>query len=90
MVYELVSKNGADTREWGHITCASQSPVLDVIALGTAAGYIYLHNIKTDTALFSFAAAAEGAVTSLGFREDGVNTLASGTPHGHGMYILLR
>jgi U3 small nucleolar RNA-associated protein 21 len=35
------------------ITFLAQSPVVDIVAIGTLGGKISLHNIKTDKALFS-------------------------------------
>lgn len=51
------------------ITCMSQSPALNVVAIGFSTGDIVLLNLKLDIVMFSFKQEG-GAVTSLSFRTD--------------------
>ncbi|KAF0694285.1 Aste57867_14833 [Aphanomyces stellatus] len=69
---------------WGsEITSLAQSPAVDVAAIGLADGRIFIHNLKFDTTLMTFAQTTEGRVTSLSFRNDDKSPwLASGTSSG--------
>lgn len=53
---------------WGsRVTCITQSPAVDVVAIGLADGRIIVHNLKVDKTLMTFLQ-AEGGITSLSFR----------------------
>ena len=51
------------------ITCAAQSPVVDVVAFGTDQGKVLLHNLKTDSQVVSFSHAEQANVTSVSFSQ---------------------
>lgn len=50
------------------ITCLAQSPVIDVIAIGTLSGQISIHNIRSDKEILTFT--QESKVTCISFRTD--------------------
>jgi len=62
------------------ITFIAQSPVVDVIAIGTLDGTISIHNIKLDKELMSFQ--AEGKVTAISFRTDDHHMMATANMTG--------
>ena len=62
------------------VLCLSQSPVVDVVAVGLVSGTIALMNLKLDQRLFSFH--QDGLVSSLSFRTDGEPILASASSSG--------
>lgn len=62
------------------VTCIEPSPVLDVIAIGTASGEIQLYHLKQGRVLFTLNAGAR--ITSLSFRTDGTPLLGAGTATG--------
>ncbi|RGB38492.1 Utp21 specific WD40 associated putative domain-containing protein [Rhizophagus diaphanus] len=62
------------------ITFLTQSPVVDVIAIGLLNGTIILHNIKLDESIMSLK--QEGCVTSISFRTDDRHVMASANMHG--------
>uniref|UniRef100_A0A7N8XGG7 WD repeat domain 36 n=1 Tax=Mastacembelus armatus TaxID=205130 RepID=A0A7N8XGG7_9TELE len=64
------------------VTVLQQSPAVDVVGIGTAAGRIIIHNIRMDETLMSFTQ-DWGPVNSLAFRTDGPPIVASGSPQGH-------
>jgi len=67
------------------VRSVTQSPVVDVIAVGFEDGRILLLNIRFDTELLSFKHQS-GAVTSLSFGSyKGMGLLASGTSKGEGL-----
>lgn len=59
MVYAFKSFNSP-------ITCFTQTPVVDVIAVGLLDGSIVLHNIRTDATIMTLR--QEGKVTAVTFR----------------------
>ncbi|CAG8441205.1 6972_t:CDS:10 [Diversispora eburnea] len=62
------------------ITFLTQSPVVDVVAIGLLDGRIILHNIKLDELLISYK--QEGRVTSISFRTDEHHIMASSNMYG--------
>ncbi|RIA88602.1 Utp21 specific WD40 associated putative domain-containing protein [Glomus cerebriforme] len=62
------------------ITFLTQSPVVDVIAIGLLNGTIILYNIKMDESIMSLK--QEGCVTSISFRTDDKHIMASANTHG--------
>eukprot|EP01028_Stygiella_incarcerata_P008702 TRINITY_DN387_c0_g1_i1.p1 TRINITY_DN387_c0_g1~~TRINITY_DN387_c0_g1_i1.p1 ORF type:complete len:901 (+),score=214.91 TRINITY_DN387_c0_g1_i1:111-2813(+) len=62
------------------ITCIQQSPALDVVCFGTTSGRMMLVNLRLDRCLFSLV--QERSVTSIAFRNDGTETLSSGSESG--------
>lgn len=62
------------------VTCIASSPVLDVVAIGTASGDIHIYHLKQGRVLFSLTAGAR--ITSLSFRTDGTSLLGAGTAIG--------
>jgi U3 small nucleolar RNA-associated protein 21 len=62
------------------ITCLSQSPVIDVVAIGTLDGSIHIHNIKLDQEIMCFK--QDGKVTCISFRTDEYHHMASASLHG--------
>jgi U3 small nucleolar RNA-associated protein 21 len=59
MVYAFKSFNSP-------ITCFTQTPVVDVIAIGLLDGSIVIHNIRTDATIMTLR--QEGKVTAVTFR----------------------
>ncbi|XP_026212164.1 WD repeat-containing protein 36 [Anabas testudineus] len=64
------------------VTALQQSPAVDVVGIGTAAGHIIIHNIRLDETLMSFTQ-DWGPISSLAFRTDGPPIVACGSPQGH-------
>jgi U3 small nucleolar RNA-associated protein 21 len=62
------------------IVCIEQSPAVDVVAFGLKDGNIIVHNIKLDKTLFTLR--QDGEVTSISFRTDGSNTMATSNNTG--------
>ncbi|KAF9344305.1 hypothetical protein BGX34_005797, partial [Mortierella sp. NVP85] len=62
------------------ITCFTQTPVVDVIAIGLLDGSVVIHNIRTDVTLMTLR--QEGKVTSITFRTDGQHIMASANMYG--------
>ncbi|KAJ3223138.1 hypothetical protein HK099_001485 [Clydaea vesicula] len=62
------------------ITYICQSPVLDIVAIGTLNGKIAIHNIKLDKELMSFS--QEGKVTAISFRSDEHQHMCSANMNG--------
>ncbi|KAI8915791.1 quinon protein alcohol dehydrogenase-like superfamily [Gorgonomyces haynaldii] len=62
------------------ITCLSQSPSIDVVAIGLLDGTIILHNIKADREIMRFQ--QEQKVTAITFRTDGLHVMASASMSG--------
>lgn len=56
------------------VSCIEPAPVLDVVALGTVHGKVYLYHLKKACVLAEIDAANGAGVTSISFRSDG-------TPH---------
>ncbi|KAK2818486.1 hypothetical protein Q5P01_024047 [Channa striata] len=64
------------------VTTLQQSPAVDVVGVGTAAGQIIIHNIRLDETLMIFTQ-DWGPVSSLAFRTDGPPIVVSSSPQGH-------
>ncbi|KAI7864698.1 Utp21 specific WD40 associated putative domain-containing protein [Spinellus fusiger] len=62
------------------ITCLTQSPVVDVIAVGMLDGTVQLHNIKVDERIDSVR--QEDRVTAISFRTDEEPMMATANMHG--------
>ncbi|KAG0349234.1 hypothetical protein BG004_000458 [Podila humilis] len=62
------------------ITCFTQTPVVDVIAVGLLDGSIILHNIRTDVSIMTLK--QEGKVTAVTFRTDDQHVMASANMYG--------
>ncbi|KAF9189420.1 hypothetical protein BGZ51_009596 [Haplosporangium sp. Z 767] len=62
------------------ITCFTQTPVVDVIAVGLLDGSIVLHNIRTDATIMTLR--QEGKVTAVSFRTDDQHVMASANMYG--------
>ncbi|KAL0092025.1 Utp21 specific WD40 associated putative domain-containing protein [Phycomyces blakesleeanus] len=62
------------------ITCLTQSPVVDVIAIGLLNGTVQLHNIKVDEKIDSVR--QEDRVTAISFRTDEEPMMATANMHG--------
>lgn len=62
------------------ITCIEPSPVLDIVAIGTASGEIQLYHLKQGRVVFSLDCGAR--VTSMSFRTDGTPILGVATAAG--------
>ncbi|KAG9293369.1 hypothetical protein G9A89_007615 [Geosiphon pyriformis] len=62
------------------ITCLTQSPVVDVIAIGLLDGTIILHHIKADERITTYS--QEGHVTSISFRTDDLHIMATANIYG--------
>ncbi|KAF8922887.1 Utp21 specific WD40 associated putative domain-containing protein [Dissophora ornata] len=62
------------------ITCFTQTPVVDVIAVGLLDGSIVIHNIRTDVAIMTLK--QEGKVTAVTFRTDDQHVMASANMYG--------
>ncbi|KAJ1560774.1 hypothetical protein HK096_007262 [Nowakowskiella sp. JEL0078] len=62
------------------ITCLSQSPAIDVIAIGLLNGKIILHNIKVDETVISFH--QNNKVTAISFRTDDKHLMATSSMSG--------
>lgn len=62
------------------ITCIVQSPVVDVVAIGSLSGNISILNIKTDTLLFSFF--QRESVTAISFLANSTASAQSGDSQG--------
>ncbi|KAJ6233135.1 wd repeat-containing protein [Anaeramoeba flamelloides] len=63
------------------VSCLVQSTEDDIVGIGLVDGRIFLHNLKFDRTVRQFSQ-EEGKVTSLSFRTDGVDMIASGTING--------
>lgn len=67
---------------WGcAVTCLTQSPAVDVVAIGLEDGRIMIHNLKQNVTLMTFLQDG-GPVTSMSFRTDETATLASASASG--------
>lgn len=78
------------------ITLLEPSPVVDVVAVGTEAGSVYLHNFRSDKRVVSFHHEPEStqrnssnndaprgnAIVAMSFRTDGVETLVTADASG--------
>lgn len=78
------------------ITALQPSPVIDVVAIGTKAGSIHLHNFRSDKEVVSFYHAPDStyandlnsgvsqgnAIVAMSFRTDGVETLVTADASG--------
>ncbi|KAF9088973.1 hypothetical protein BGX23_006998 [Mortierella sp. AD031] len=73
MVYAFKSFNSP-------ITCFTQTPVVDVIAVGLLDGSIVIHNIRTDNTIMTLK--QEGKVTAVTFRTDDQHVMASANMYG--------
>ncbi|KAG0284216.1 hypothetical protein BGZ96_011385 [Linnemannia gamsii] len=73
MVYAFKSFNSP-------ITCFTQTPVVDVIAVGLLDGSIVIHNIRTDATIMTLR--QEGKVTAVTFRTDDQHVMASANMYG--------
>ncbi|KAF8937957.1 hypothetical protein BGZ47_008784 [Haplosporangium gracile] len=73
MVYAFKSFNSP-------ITCFTQTPVVDVIAVGLLDGSIVIHNIRTDVTIMTLR--QEGKVTAVTFRTDDQHVMASANMYG--------
>ncbi|KAI9255740.1 Utp21 specific WD40 associated putative domain-containing protein [Phascolomyces articulosus] len=73
MVYQFESFGSA-------VTCLEQSPVVDVIAVGLLDGKVILHNIKVNEKID--AVHQDDRVTSISFRTDEQQVMATGNMHG--------
>ncbi|KAI8967024.1 Utp21 specific WD40 associated putative domain-containing protein [Mycotypha africana] len=62
------------------ITCLTQSPVVDVVAIGLLDGTVTLYNIKADEKIDSVR--QDDRVTAITFRTDGEQIMATGSMHG--------
>eukprot|EP01129_Flabellula_baltica_P000092 TRINITY_DN1009_c1_g1_i2.p1 TRINITY_DN1009_c1_g1~~TRINITY_DN1009_c1_g1_i2.p1 ORF type:complete len:667 (-),score=140.06 TRINITY_DN1009_c1_g1_i2:717-2696(-) len=62
------------------VVSLAQSPLLDIVAIGLADGRIIVHNLKLDKTVLTLK--QNKTVTSLAFRSDGRNILASSDPDG--------
>ncbi len=62
------------------ITYLSQSPVVDVVAIGCLDGTIIIQNIKTDTTIMKLS--QNGKVTSIAFRTDEHEFMATTNVNG--------
>lgn len=63
------------------VTSLTQSPAIDVIAIGHTDGTIRLHDLRLDEPILQLNQ-TDGAVTGLSFRMDGPPILASGCSNG--------
>lgn len=75
LIYTFVGWNSA-------VTVLKQTQAVDIIGIGLRSGQIILHNIKTDETIMTFMQ-DWGCVTSLSFREDDKDIMASGSVTGH-------
>lgn len=64
------------------ITCLEQALAIDVVAVGFTNGGIILHNIKYDKTVMEFTQ-DWGPITSISFRSDGHDIMATGSTSGH-------
>lgn len=64
------------------VTCLTQSPIEDVVAIGLADGHVYVHNIKFDEIVMKIYQ-EYGSVTSMSFRLDGQPYLVTASEVGH-------
>lgn len=64
----------------GAVTSVSQSPAIDVVAIGYASGLVRLVDLRVDEEIMSLR--MEGAISSIGFRSDGEPVLATGSEDG--------
>lgn len=64
------------------ISCLTQAPAVDVVAVGLSSGQIILHNLKFDETVMEFTQ-DWGLVTTISFRTDGNATMATGSVAGH-------
>ncbi|KAI8379183.1 Utp21 specific WD40 associated putative domain-containing protein [Radiomyces spectabilis] len=62
------------------ITCLTQSPVVDVVAVGTLEGSVILYNIKMDEKIDSVR--QNDRVTAISFRTDEEQVMATASMHG--------
>ncbi|KAJ8984723.1 hypothetical protein NQ317_004987 [Molorchus minor] len=70
-------------KSWGAtITCLTQAPAIDVVAVGLNTGRIILHNLKYDETIMEFTQ-DWGYVSSITFRSDGHPIMATGSAAGH-------
>ncbi|GJJ76415.1 U3 small nucleolar RNA-associated protein 21 [Entomortierella parvispora] len=62
------------------ITCFTQTPVVDVIAVGLLDGRVVLHNVRTDVTIMTLK--QEGKVTAVTFRTDDQHVMATANMYG--------
>ncbi|THH10776.1 hypothetical protein EW145_g1083 [Phellinidium pouzarii] len=72
----------ADNKSPCAITALTQSPAIDVVAIGFSSGEISLYDIRADERLMRIFM-NEGPIQSLCFRSDGESVLASAASSGH-------
>lgn len=64
------------------ITCLEQTPAVDVVAVGLSNGKIVLHNLRFDKTIMEFTQ-DWGTVSSISFRSDVANIMATASSSGH-------
>lgn len=64
------------------VSCLTQSPVEDVVAIGLDDGHVYVHNIKYDEVVMKIYQ-EYGAITSMSFRLDDQPYLVTASEVGH-------
>lgn len=64
----------------GHITSIAAAPVIDVVAIGMLDGKIDLYHLRADEKMINLR--QEGRVTSISFRTDGVQVMATSNNTG--------
>ncbi|KAI5121673.1 hypothetical protein M0805_002749 [Coniferiporia weirii] len=75
-------RDSADANSPCAITALTQSPAIDVVAIGFSSGEISLYDIRADERLMRIFM-NEGPVRGLSFRSDGESVLASASSSGH-------
>ncbi|XP_043480931.1 WD repeat-containing protein 36 [Leptopilina heterotoma] len=75
MIYKFQGWNSA-------VTALEQAPAVHVAAIGLASGKIILHNLEVDESIFELIQ-DWGLVTSITFRSDGYEIMATGSLSGH-------
>lgn len=66
--------NFKDSSDTSSVICMTQSPAVDIIAIGRMSGNVIVHNLKMDQEIMRFKQ-NEGPVTSVAFRTDGPSTM---------------
>lgn len=66
--------NFKDPSDTSSVICMTQSPAVDIIAIGRDSGNVIIHNLKMDQEIMRFKQ-NEGSVTAIAFRMDGPSTM---------------
>lgn len=77
LIYDFPVFEGYDSP----ITVIEQSTAIDIVAVGYGNGRVQLRNLKLDKLICSFK--QDGSITSIAFRTDGIESMATASSEGN-------